>query len=116
MDSLERFDECGYTGRIHVTDLGEIEDKPAWIFVYDLGQGFAEGGGANEVPLIFGMGLGASLGGNLTPFGASANVVAVGLLRKGGIPVSTREFLKIGAPFTLIATGAGAAFLWLIWT
>jgi Na+/H+ antiporter NhaD/arsenite permease-like protein len=74
------------------------------------------GVGANEVPLIFGMILGASLGGNLTPFGASANVVAVGLLRKEGIPVSTREFVKIGLPFTIVATGAGAIFLWLVWT
>ena len=71
---------------------------------------------AYHLPLIFGMILGASLGGNLTPFGASANVVAVGLLRKEGIPVSTREFVKIGLPFTLVATGAGAALLWLIWT
>jgi Na+/H+ antiporter NhaD/arsenite permease-like protein len=51
----------------------------------------AAGVGTNEVPLIFGMVLGASLGGNITPFGASANVVAVGMLRKEGIPVSTRD-------------------------
>ena len=58
---------------------------------------------------------GASLGGNITPFGASANVVAVGLLRREGITVSTRDFLKIGLPFTLAATTAGAAFLWWAW-
>jgi Na+/H+ antiporter NhaD/arsenite permease-like protein len=69
----------------------------------------------NEVPLIFGMVLGASLGGNITPFGASANVVAVGLLRKQGITTSTTDFLKIGLPFTLVATAAGSAFLWWTW-
>ena len=71
--------------------------------------------GAPEVPLIFGMVLGASLGGNITPFGASANVVAVGLLRKQGMQVATRDFVKIGLPFTLVATAAGAVFLWLTW-
>lgn len=76
----------------------------------------AGGGHVNEVPLIFGMVLGASLGGNITPFGASANVVAVGLLRKQGIVTSTRDFLKIGLPFTIVATAAGAAFLWWTWS
>jgi len=75
----------------------------------------AGGTHVNEVPLILGMVLGASLGGNITPFGASANVVAVGLLRKHGITVSTRDFVKIGLPFTLVATAAGAAFLWWTW-
>jgi Na+/H+ antiporter NhaD/arsenite permease-like protein len=70
---------------------------------------------ANPVPFIFAMVLGASLGGNITPFGASANVVAVGLLRKEGIAVSTVEFLKIGVPFTLVAIASGGAFLWWIW-
>jgi Na+/H+ antiporter NhaD/arsenite permease-like protein len=70
---------------------------------------------ADPIPLIFGMVLGASLGGNITPFGASANVVAVGLLRKEGYTVSTGDFVRIGLPFTLAATSAGALFLWLVW-
>lgn len=70
---------------------------------------------SSATPLVFGMLLGASLGGNITPFGASANVVAVGLLRKEGSPVSTWEFLKIGLPFTLAATLAGAVFLAWAW-
>jgi Na+/H+ antiporter NhaD/arsenite permease-like protein len=92
-----------------------VDNIPYITTMIPLVKEVAVGVGANEVPLIFGMILGASLGGNLTPFGASANVVAVGLLRKEGIPVSTREFVKIGLPFTIVATGAGAAFLWAIW-
>lgn len=85
--------------------------------VKHVAEGVNAGGGyVNEVPLIFGMVLGASLGGNITPFGASANVVAVGLLRKQGIVTSTRDFLKIGLPFTIVATAAGAAFLWWTWS
>ncbi|GJM45113.1 MAG: arsenic transporter [Gemmatimonadota bacterium] len=92
-----------------------VDNIPFITVMIPLVKEVATGVGTNEVPLIFGMVLGASLGGNITPFGASANVVAVGLLRKQGITVSTRDFLKIGLPFTLVATAAGAAFLWLTW-
>jgi len=85
--------------------------------VKQVAAGVSAGGAhVSEVPLIFGMVLGASLGGNITPFGASANVVAVGLLRKQGITTSTRDFVKIGLPFTLVATAAGAVFLWWTWS
>ena len=68
-------------------------------------------------PFLYAGGLlvGSCLGGNITPFGASANVVAVGLLRKEGYTVSTGDFVRIGLPFTLAATTAGAVFLWLTW-
>ena len=64
---------------------------------------------------MFALLIGSCLGGNLTPFGASANVVAMGILKKEGHPVSAPGFLKIGAPFTVITTATAAAFLWLIW-
>ena len=92
-----------------------IDNIPYITTMIPLVREVASGVDTNPVPLIFGMILGASLGGNITPFGASANVVAVGLLRKEGIVVSTREFVKIGLPFTLVATAAGALFLWWKW-
>lgn len=93
-----------------------IDNIPYITTMIPVVQQVADNVGAPEIPLIFGMVLGASLGGNITPFGASANVVAVGLLRKGGHVVSTWEFVKIGLPFTLAATTAGAAFLWWAWS
>jgi Na+/H+ antiporter NhaD/arsenite permease-like protein len=92
-----------------------IDNIPYITTMIPVVSGVAASVETNEVPLIFGMVLGASLGGNITPFGASANVVAVGLLRKEGITVSTVEFLKIGLPFTLVATAAGALVNWLVW-
>ncbi|MCX7819944.1 MAG: SLC13 family permease [Kiritimatiellae bacterium] len=72
--------------------------------------------GAREPALLlFALLIGSCLGGNLTPIGASANVVAVGLLRREGHLVRFGEFLRIGAPFTLAAVGAGAAVLWWLW-
>jgi Na+/H+ antiporter NhaD/arsenite permease-like protein len=66
--------------------------------------------------LLFGLLIGASLGGNITPIGASANIVACGLLKKQGYPVSFKEFAKIGLPFTLAAVTAAYLFVWLIWS
>jgi Na+/H+ antiporter NhaD/arsenite permease-like protein len=65
--------------------------------------------------LYFGLLSGATLGGNITPIGASANIAAVGLLKKNGYEVSFREFMKIGVPYTLTAVCAGYLYFWLLW-
>ncbi len=64
---------------------------------------------------LFGLLIGASLGGNITPIGASANIVACGLLKKEGYPVRFGHFVKIGLPFTLVAVTAAYLFIWFIW-
>ncbi len=68
---------------------------------------------ANLLP--FGLLVGSCLGGNITPIGAAANIVAVGYLAKRGHKTSFAEFIRIGLPFTLAATAAGAAFIWVVW-
>ncbi len=65
--------------------------------------------------LYFGLLCGATLGGNITPIGASANIVGIGILRKEGYEVKVKDFLKIGLPFTLVATLGAYVFNWLIW-
>ena len=65
--------------------------------------------------LYFGLLSGATLGGNLTPVGASANITATGLLRKEGCRVQFKDFARIGIPFTLSAVLAGYLFLWFVW-
>ncbi|MDR1421201.1 MAG: anion permease [Treponema sp.] len=64
---------------------------------------------------MFALLVGSCLGGNLTPFGASANIVTVSLLKKEGITLSFPGWLKVGLPFTFITTGAAALFLWFVW-
>jgi len=66
--------------------------------------------------LFFGLLTGATLGGNITPIGASANITALGILRKNGHEVSTLEFIKYGLPFTLAAVTAGYLFIWFVWS
>ena len=65
--------------------------------------------------LYFGLLSGATLGGNITPFGASANIAAVGILDKNGYEVSFKDFLKIGLPYTLVAVIAGYIYIWVVW-
>ncbi|MFA5005600.1 MAG: SLC13 family permease [Candidatus Omnitrophota bacterium] len=65
---------------------------------------------------LFGLLIGASLGGNITPIGASANIVACGLLKKEGYAVSFKEFAKIGLPFTLVAVFTAYLFVWFVWS
>jgi Na+/H+ antiporter NhaD/arsenite permease-like protein len=64
----------------------------------------------------FGLLIGSCLGGNITPIGAAANIVAVGYLARCGHRTSFVDFARIGLPFTLAATVAGSAFLWLVWS
>ena len=65
--------------------------------------------------LYFGLLSGATLGGNITPIGASANIAATGLLKKEGYSVSFGDFMKIGVPYTLTAVMAGYLYLWFVW-
>ena len=70
----------------------------------------------NPALFLFGLLIGASLGGNITPIGASANIVVCGLLKKEGYPVKFNEFMKIGIPFTFVAVTAAYLFVWFIWS
>jgi len=63
----------------------------------------------------FGLLIGATLGGNITPIGASANIAGIGILQKEGYKVGTKDFVRIGIPFTLIAASVGAAVIWILW-
>lgn len=65
--------------------------------------------------LYYGLLCGATLGGNLTPIGASANITGIGILRKEGYEVRSTTFMKFGVPFTLAAVITGYLLLWFIW-
>lgn len=66
------------------------------------------------VPLYFGLLSGATLGGNCTPIGASANITGIGILRKEGYEVKNKDFFKIGIPFTIAAIVPAYIYIWLI--
>ena len=66
--------------------------------------------------LYFGLLSGATLGGNITPIGASANITAVGMLKKEGHKVSFGDFMRIGIPYTFAAVLTGYLYLWIVWS
>lgn len=69
--------------------------------------------GLIAIPLYFGLLSGATLGGNCTPIGASANITGIGILRKEGYTVKNGDFFKIGIPFTLAAIVPAYIIIWL---
>ncbi len=67
------------------------------------------------IPLYFGLLSGATLGGNITPIGASANIAGIGILRRAGYEVKNSDFFKIGIPFTLAAIVPAYIYIWLLY-
>lgn len=92
-----------------------IDNIPYVAAMLPVVQGIAIKLGINPVVLYFGLLTGATLGGNITPFGASANVAGMGILKKDGYTVKNSDFFKIGIPFTLTAVLIGYLFIWFVW-
>ena len=70
--------------------------------------------GIDSTALYFGLLSGATLGGNCTPIGASANIAGIGILRKEGYDVSNGDFFKIGIPFTMAAIIPAYILIWVL--
>ncbi|MDY4831923.1 MAG: SLC13 family permease [Treponema sp.] len=94
---------------------GFVDNVPYIIVMLPVAGGLAQNIGISKELFMFALLVGSCLGGNLTPFGASANIVSMGILKKEGYPIKFSGFLKISAPFTVITTSTAAFVLWLIW-
>ncbi len=92
-----------------------IDNIPYVATMLPVVQSIALGLGIQPYLLYFGLLSGATLGGNLTPVGASANIAATGILQKEGYKVSLKDFAKIGIPFTLTAVMIGYLFIWFVY-
>lgn len=75
----------------------------------------AQNMGIDPTLLYFGLLIGATLGGNLTPIGASANITAIGMLRKDGYDVKVWDFMRLGIPYTMVAVTIGYVLIWLLY-
>ena len=92
-----------------------VDNIPYVATMLPVVQGIAAGMGVEPYVLYFGLLIGATLGGNLPPVGASANITAIGMLQREGYIVKTRDFMRIGIPFSLVAVLSGSIFVWLVW-
>ncbi len=92
-----------------------IDNIPYVATMLPVTAGIAKLMGVDPTVLYFGLLAGATLGGNLTPIGASANITGLGILRKSGYEVSAGEFMRVSVPFTLTAVASGYVLIWLFW-
>ena len=92
-----------------------IDNIPYVATMLPVIKGLAGTLGVNPTILYFGLLSGATLGGNCTPIGASANITGIGILRKEGYEVKSSDFFKIGIPFTLAAIIPAYIYLWIFY-
>ena len=92
-----------------------IDNIPYVATMLPVTQSIAATMGVDPALLYFGLLSGATLGGNLTPVGASANITGIGILRKEGYAVKNRDFLRIGIPFTLAAVIPAYIYFWVFY-
>ncbi len=92
-----------------------IDNIPYVATMLPVVQGLSVKLGIDPTPLYFGLLSGATLGGNLTPIGASANITAIGILRREGYEVKNSDFFRIGIPFTLAAIIPAYIYIWLLY-
>ncbi len=91
-----------------------IDNIPYVATMLPVVTGLAATLGIDPTILYFGLLSGATLGGNCTPIGASANIAGIGILRKQGYEVKTRDFCRIGIPFTLAAIIPAYIYFWVL--
>jgi len=91
-----------------------IDNVPFVVLMLPVTASLTQSLGTNPYLLPFGLLLGASVGGNVTPVGAAANIVSMGIMKNHGFKPTFGEFVKIGLPFTIAATLASTTFIWII--
>ncbi len=92
-----------------------VDNIPFTMAMLPTAQLVAQSLGTSQYVMLFGLLIGTTLGGNITPIGASANIAAVSMLRRHGYDVSFGQFVRIGLPFTLAAVIVGSLVNWVIW-
>jgi Na+/H+ antiporter NhaD/arsenite permease-like protein len=92
-----------------------IDNVPYTILMIPVCGYLADSLGISPWPLYFGMLVGTGIGGNITPVGATANVLACGMLEQRGYRIDLGRYLKISVPFSLAAVAAAHILLQWIW-
>ena len=82
---------------------------PVIIFIGDSSQ--AAGNPIDLAPLFWALAMGAGFGGNATPIGSSANVMAVSISERGPNPITTKEWMKVGLPVMVITCLTATVFM-----
>ncbi|HOV38569.1 MAG TPA: SLC13 family permease [Spirochaetales bacterium] len=92
-----------------------IDNVPYTVLMIPVCGYFAKTLGINPYYLYYGMLIGTGIGGNITPVGATANVLACGMLEKRGIKIDTLAFMRISVPFSVSAVLVGQLLVQFFW-
>ncbi|MDX9802526.1 MAG: SLC13 family permease [Dehalococcoidales bacterium] len=92
-----------------------IDNVPYTVIMLPVCSMLAASLGVSPFPFYFGMLVGTGMGGNLTPVGATANVLACGMLEKRGYSIKMGSYIKIAWPFTIAAVAAAHVLIQIIW-
>lgn len=58
--------------------------------------------GIPTTPLYWALAMGVGFGGNGTPIGSTANVVAISISERRGHPITTKDWMKAGTPVMIL--------------
>jgi len=92
-----------------------VDNVPYTILMIPVCDYLAKALGVSVWPLYFGMLVGTGIGGNITPVGATANVLACGMLEKRGYRIDLWQYMKISIPFSVAAVLAVHLLLQWLW-
>ncbi len=92
-----------------------IDSSAYTVLMIPVGQQLASLSNMSVWPLLYGTLIGTGSGSNILPMGAATNVFACGLLEKNNCLVSTKEYIKIGLPLSVVAVATANILLWIFW-
>jgi Na+/H+ antiporter NhaD/arsenite permease-like protein len=92
-----------------------IDNVPYTVIMIPVCTSVAQTLGISPFPLYFAMLVGTGMGGNLTPIGATANVLACGMLEKRGYKIELVKYMKIAIPFSIAAVASVHILMQLTW-
>ena len=92
-----------------------IDNVPYTILMIPVCGNLAQSLGVSPWPFYFGMLVGTGIRGNITPVGATANVLACGMLEQRGYRIDLGRYMKISVPFSVAAVAVVHILLQLIW-
>ena len=91
---------------------GVVDNIPYTAALIPVVANLKEDIGGGDV-LWWSLAIGADFGGNLTIIGASANVLVANLAARGGSPIRFWDFVRYGAPVTLVTMSISSLYIWL---
>jgi Na+/H+ antiporter NhaD/arsenite permease-like protein len=92
-----------------------IDNVPYTVLMIPVCGYLAKTMGVNPFFFYYGMLVGTGIGGNITPVGATANVLACGMLEKRGYKIDLKKYMIISVPFSCAAVLATQLLLQLFW-